>query len=143
VGTTFVALIVVGAVVGFQVLKHKAPPDCDSVRAMINYNKQFGESIEQQAAGDEGTEPAVTRYQVWATKIAGYGAQIRDPQLAERMSNLANLADETVALVPRVRADDSGSPGSPPAPQDVADYGRIGKEFNSNLVALDQACPAR
>ncbi|OBB22009.1 hypothetical protein A5792_08290 [Mycolicibacterium peregrinum] len=126
---------------GVFVLSNRPASDCAVVRSMLDYNKQFGEGV--NAKTDAWTETTDSDYTQWATHLRGFADQIRDdPGLAEHADKLADLADQTVKLVPQARADLSTQPQEATAPPPSArEYSRIAKEFNDNLVALDNACP--
>jgi len=122
-------------------LANRPASDCVVVRSMIDYNKQSGQDAHAQREG--WGETASPDYNQWAGQLHTFAQQISDPSLEEHADKLADLADETAKLVPRAQADLSAMPRQPnELPPSAREYSRISKEFNDNLIALDNACPA-
>lgn len=134
-GGAIAAVAAVIAVLCLVFLTDRPTSDCASVRSMIDYNKQFNDSVESST--EKGTQPSVAACQDWASQLSHLAGQVHDPTLAQQAGTVAALAGQTVTIVQRFRADASDAAGP-----DAQDYGRIGKEFNPNLVALNQACAA-
>ena len=133
-----VAVVVTGCIV---LVISKRSSDCDTVRSMIAHNNQFNEHVE--SAASIGTEPGIGEYRDWASQLSHLAEQVRDPELAERATTMANLAEETVPVVEQFLVDGAPAPNeASAAPQYVQDYSRIGQQFNTNLATLDQNCPA-
>ena len=108
---------------------------------MIAHNNQFNEHVE--SATSIGAEPGIGEYRDWASQLSHLAEQVRDPALAERATTLANLAEETVAVVEQFRVDAAPAPNQASAPPQYAqDYARIGKQFNTSLATLYENCPA-
>jgi hypothetical protein len=141
VGGTVLAAAALIAMLCVVLLTHRSPTDCTTVRSMISYNKQFNYNLE--ANSETNAQPTVTDYADWASRMHELAGQIHNAALAPQANSLADLADQTVTVVKQFHSDTSsaGSPASAP-PQYAKDYARLGKEFNANLVALDEACPA-
>ncbi|MBP2450955.1 hypothetical protein [Mycolicibacterium lutetiense] len=109
---------------------------------MIAFNKQFDQDVNSRTGADDEITDA--DYSKWATQLQGFADQIQDdPGLVEHADKMADLADQTAKLAPRIRADLSAMPRQATAPPPSArEYSRIAKEFNDNLIALDSACPS-
>lgn len=140
IGAAVVAVVVAVAVLGVVKLTRHAPSDCDTVHEMVTYNTQFNASIKQSASAGDPIGSSVADYQKWAARLHEYAGQIHDSKLTEPANAVAGLADQMVAVVPRVRADSADTTVNPP--QSVIDYSRIGHEFHDNFTKLEQACPA-
>lgn len=138
-GIGSVAVIAV-AVVGCA-SSNRPTSDCATARSIIDYNNEFNEDVRQRA--DQQIETSVDDYQRWASRLQELADQIKDDAaLAERADDLADLAGQTSALIPRYRAESSAmSPLDPSPPTSVSEYSRIGEEFQQSLVELDHACP--
>lgn len=117
-------------------------PDCTTVRAMIDYNtaqtKQLGAAFNPEA----GTQPSVTDYQNWSDHMGSYATSIHQPDLAAHATRLADQTRQLVALVAQARSDTT-VPADPQAPPPWANaYNQLVKQTHTELVALDNACPA-
>lgn len=136
-----VALTIAAVASVFALSNHPAS-DCAVVRSMIDYNRQSNEKVSSQT--DPRVETTDADYTQWAAQLQEFADQIHsDLSLAEHADKIADLADQTAKLVPRARADLAAMPRYPTAPPPSArEYSRIAKEFNDNLVALDNACAA-
>lgn len=132
--------VIAMAVVGCQTSNHPTS-DCGTARLMIDYNNEFNEDVRERT--DEQVETSVDDYKRWASRLQELADQIKDDAaLAERADELADLAGQTSALIPRYRAESSAmSPLDPSPPASVSEYSRIGQEFQESLVELDHACP--
>ncbi|MGU3499433.1 hypothetical protein [Mycobacterium sp. C31M] len=108
---------------------------------MIDYNNEFNEDVRERT--QEQVDTSVDDYKEWSSRLQQLADQIKDDAaLAERADELADLAGQTSALIPRYRAESSAmSPLNPSPPASVGEYSRIGQEFQESLVALDHACP--
>lgn len=140
VGGVVVIVAVVVAVFGIIKATRHATSDCDTVHAMIDYNKQFNKSVEQSANSGDPSGSTEADYQKWAAQLHDYAGRIRDPQLTEPATAVAGLADQMVEVVPKVRAESTAP--SAHTPPSVVEYGRIGRDFKDNFAKLNQACPA-
>jgi hypothetical protein len=128
------------AVVGCQT-SNNPTSDCDTARLMIDYNNQFNQDVRERT--QEQVDTSVDDYKEWSSRLQELADQVTDDAaLAERADELADLAGQTSALIPRYRAESSAmSPLDPSPPASASEYSRIGEEFQRNLVALEKACP--
>jgi hypothetical protein len=117
--------------------------DCAVARAMIDYNKTQSRSLADEFVPGQGKEASVGDYQNWADQMQGYAGRINDPKVASQAHQLADDANKMVDLVKQVRSATS-VPADPGAPPPWAQpYADLGKQFHSDLKALDSACPKR
>lgn len=127
---------VVAVVAGLLLFGHfsgRAPSDCDTVRDLLAYNKQFTEQTKASAQSNDPGLSTTDQYRQWAARMQEYAAQIDDPALAARARSAAELAARTADLVPQYRAK----------PDDVEvsrQYARTGIEFGNAVTNLDYAC---
>jgi hypothetical protein len=139
----FVALAV-AAVVTWHLTTHhyqSSSSNCRTVRAMIDYNKSQGRIIALAFNPERGSETSVSEYQDWANHLQNYAARISSSDLATHAHRLADDANKMVALVKEVRSDTS-APTDPSAPPPwMRPYVDLSKQFRSELVALNSACP--
>jgi hypothetical protein len=123
-----VAVVVAGGIV---LVISKRSSDCDIVRSMIAHNNQFNEHVD--SAASIGSEPGIGEYRDWASQLSHLAEQVRDPELAERATTMANLAEEAVPVVEQFLVDGAPDPTQASAPpQYLQDYSRIGPQFSTN-----------
>lgn len=135
-------IAILGATIAGVAVIHRPISDCAVVRSMIDYNEQFNQHVNKKS--EDQTETPESDYAQWSERLRGFADQIHDnPDLAEKTDAIADLAGQYAVLVPKFRAESSArSPlETNPSPSD-AELSRIAKEFDDNLVALDNACPA-
>ncbi|GAC1407693.1 MAG: hypothetical protein NVS4B6_21100 [Mycobacterium sp.] len=119
------------------------PTDCDVAREMIGYNKTQNQLLAAAFTPDQDHQARIGDYQTWANELRRYATQITAPNLAPPASRVAEEADRLVDLVKQARADHS-VPADPETPPPWAKpYADLNAQFHANLVALDQACPAK
>ncbi|CAN5240982.1 hypothetical protein BH11ACT7_BH11ACT7_04500 [soil metagenome] len=134
-GATLVIVIVAGGLLMFR-LNHDGTNDCTTVRAMIDYNKEYGAT----AGSDDPEASSVDSYKEWASQLHAYADKIRNPEIARHADDLAKLADQTVTVVQEFRAEPTDPSLSEP-PASAKDYARVGQQFHDELAALNQSCP--
>jgi len=112
--------------------------DCTTARELNSYNKQFHDEVASPQHGPTD----VDEYRQWALELHRYADDIKDQQLRAKADAVTGLADQYVALLPKLQADlppdDSTQLPSSSAWQES---GRIGHQFNEAVVDLAQACP--
>lgn len=141
------AIVVAAAIIGTVVAMRSGGPhhqsDCDVAREMISYNKTQSQLLAAAFNPDQDHEAGIGDYQAWADQLRRYATQITAPNLAPPAGRLADEADQLVGLVKQSRADRS-APADPATPPPWAKpYADLNTQFHANLVALDQACPAK
>ena len=131
----FLAVGIVALVAGVLLYRsfHKAPTDCDTVHAMLDYNKEFNERAKTPAGQDAPAPVSDQQYREWANRLKGYAGQMSDETLSGNATTAADLAGRLAALVPKYRAkpDDKGL---------TREYAGIGIEFGNAINRLDYAC---
>ena len=141
--TVVVAAAIIGTVVAMRTSAPHQKTDCDIAREMIGYNKTQSQLLATAFTPNQDHEASVGDYQNWADQLRRYAGQITAPNLAPPAGRLADEADQLVGLVKQARADHS-APADPAAPPPWAKpYADLNAQFHANLVALDQACPAK
>lgn len=130
-----IAVVAAGLLLAGQ-LRSPAPADCDVVRDLLGYNRQFTEQTKTSAQTNNPELSTLEDYREWAVRLKDYASQVHDPALSAKATSAAELAARTADLVPRYRAkpDDAGV---------ARDYARIGIEYGNAITMLDYACPAR
>ena len=128
------AVAVLAVVLAVWHSRSSAPSDCDTVRALVGYNREFTEQTKTSAKTNNPELSTVEQYRQWAARMREYADQLGDPDLTARAQSAAGFAAKTADLVPRYRA----------TPDDVEvsrQYANIGIEFGNAITALDYACP--
>lgn len=132
-GVLAVIVVVVGVFAAVK-LRSGPPSDCDTVRELLDYNRQFTEQTKTSARTNNPELSTTGQYRDWAAGLKDYASQIHEPGLSARANTAADLAAQTADLVPKYRAN----------PDDVEvsrQYARIGIEFGNAITGLDYACP--
>jgi hypothetical protein len=144
IGVVVVAAVIAGlAAWRFSMRQDQsAPSDCQVARNMIAYNKPQRQVLSRAFDPEQGREASVGDYQRWADHLRGDAARIASADLGVHARRLADDADKMVELVKKARSDTSvpADPGAPPSW--AQPYADLSKQFRSELVALDRACPA-
>jgi hypothetical protein len=137
VGLTVVALLLAVGIYLFTRPSGQAK-DCTTVAALNSYNKQFRDKM---ASPDHG--PAdIGEYRQWASELHRYAGDIKDPTLRAKADAVTGLADQYVALLPKLQADlppDNATQLPSSAPWQEGN--RIADQFYDAVRALAQACP--
>lgn len=133
--------VIAVAAVGFYLVNRSGQQkskDCTTVHALNSYNKKFHDDV---ASLDHG--PAdVDEYRQWASELHRYAGDITDPTLRAKADAVTGLADQYVALLPKLQADPPGDNATQlPASSPWQEGSRIGAQFNDAVIALAQACP--
>lgn len=85
------------------------------------------------------TQPIAGDYPALLDGLNDQADKITDADISRRAHDLAALAAQTAALIPRIRHDKlTPLTGSTPAQQELT---RVNAQFNDNLSALARACP--
>ncbi len=135
-----VAIAVAAAAIWFRT--SRPPTDCEIARQMIEYNNSHVAEIKSKTDPDRGIEPSVDDYRPWAQRMHDYADRIHRADVSAPAHRLAADADRMVALVQQARSDaePGGDPGG--APSSEQQYVELSKDFQTNMAALDAACPA-
>lgn len=115
-------------------LRSGPPSDCDTVRDLLDYNRQFSEQTKTSARTNNPELSTAGQYRDWAAGLKDYASRIHESGLSDRAQTAADLAGHIADLVPKYRAD----------PDDVEfsrRYARTGIEFGNAITGLDYACP--
>jgi len=131
-GIAVVIAVAAALLVAWQ-LRSRPPSDCDIVRDLLAYNRQFTEQTKASAQTNNPELSTMEQYRGWATRLRDDAARIHDPALSARATSAAALAAQTTELVPKYRAK----------PDDVEisrQYARIGIEFANAITSLDYSC---
>lgn len=133
-------MLVVAA--GFGIWKYfdRPPEKCKPVNDLLAYNRSQSELISSK--GGEGAPNAAeqTAYQQWADGLAERAQKVTDPELAAQATQLAQLANEFVTGLPRMRAaTETRAPGAP-APASVYQMSALNDQITAKLGELSKAC---
>lgn len=128
------AVVVVAAVVIW--VRHTGR-DCAVVRQINDEADHFSTAVAYDINHPE--QPIAGDYPALLDRLNGQAAQITDAGLSRRAHDLAALASQNAALIPRIRHDKlAPAAGSTPAQQELI---RVNAQFNDNLGTLARACP--
>ena len=137
------AITVVVVAVGIAVWGtfFRGPPEkCKPVIDILNFNKSQSALIDAKGGSGPPTVAEDAEYQRWADGLAERAQKVTDPDLAAQATQLAQLASEFVAGLPRMRAEtQSRAPGAP-APPVLYDMSLLNDRITDQIGRLSKAC---
>ncbi|MGV0796130.1 hypothetical protein BST23_23705 [Mycolicibacterium elephantis] len=137
--------VVVAVIVALVYSMFNRPPaECDAVRELLQFNQSQAALIESKSSEGEGlpTLAEETAYRAWADGLAERAQKVSRsaPDLEWTSSQLANLADEFVRKMSKVRGEaESRAPGAP-APPTYYEMTAINAQISQKLAHLSEAC---
>lgn len=137
--------VVVAVIVALVYSMFNRPPaECDAVRELLQFNQSQAALIESKSSEGEGlpTLAEETAYRAWADGLAERAQKVSRsaPDLEWTSSQLANLADEFVRKMSKVRGEaESRAPGAP-APPTFYEMTAINAQISQKLAHLSEAC---
>jgi lipopolysaccharide export system protein LptC len=134
-------LAALAAVAFILIERPRAAPDCDTVRAMLDYNKSHNSRMAEDTSSTPEQEAGIDQYQEWASQIQHYSEKIADPELATHAQRFADLAKQTVILVKAAR-DETQHSSDRGTPKWVQDYAVIESQTRTELGSLSTRCPS-
>jgi len=138
--TLTVIVLVIAA--GYAIWSYfdRPPEKCKPVIDMLNYNKSQSQLIESKGGTGTPTAAEDLMYQQWADGLAERAQKVNDPELAAQAIQLAQLANEFVGDLPKVRAEkDNRAPGAP-APVIVYQMAALSDQITAVTKQLSDAC---
>ena len=136
------AVVVVAAVVLSRTVFGRSPEDCDPVRDMLAFNRSQAALINSKDSDAAGV-PSVAEdavYQQWADGLAQRAENVNAPDLTAQAVQVADLASQFVARLPRLRSDTAArAPGAPPPPV-VYEMSVLNDRITDGLNQLTKAC---
>ena len=137
------AVVVVAAVVLSRTVFGRSAEDCDPVRDLLAFNRSQAALISSKDSDAAGV-PSVAEdavYQQWADGLAQRAEKVNAPDLTARAVEVADLATQFVAKLPRLRSDTAArAPGAPPPPV-VYEMSVLNDRITDQLTQLAKACP--
>ena len=137
------AVVVVAAVVLSRTVFGRSAEDCDPVRDLLAFNRSQAALISSKDSDAAGV-PSVAEdavYQQWADGLAQRAEKVNAPDLTARAVEVADLATQFVAKLPRLRSDTAArAPGAPPPPV-VYEMSVLNDRITDQLNQLAKACP--
>jgi hypothetical protein len=138
----------IGAVTAWRI--HDESQPCWAVRQLIDFNHAAQDDLKAKTywppAGsyDEPRVPSPADYRAWADGLRQRADRVTTPDLSVPAHRLADLAreflDTSNSVNDQISKQPAGSPTHlPPQAQDVA---KIAQQFDTELHALNAACPA-
>lgn len=138
--TLTVIVLVIAAGYAIWTYFDKPPEKCKPVIEMLDYNKSQSKFIESKGGTGTPTAAEDLMYQQWADGLAERSQKVTDPALAAQAVQLAQLANEFVSDLPKVRAEaDNRAPGAP-APVIVYQMAALSDQINAVTKQLSEAC---
>ena len=136
-----ISVIVVAA--GFAVWTtffNKPPEKCHPVIDLLNFNRSQSSLISSKGGDGAPNAAEQTAYQQWADGLAERAQKVTDPELAAQATQLAQLANQFVMGLPRLRAETEARAQGAPAPGVVYEMSALNNQITEHISQLSQAC---
>jgi hypothetical protein len=118
----------------------KTSEKCKPVIEMLNFNKSQAALIDSKGGTGAPTVAEQTVYQQWADGLAERAQKVTDPELAAQATQLAQLANQFVIGLPRMRADTEARAPGAPAPVVVYEMSALSDQITALTNQLSKAC---
>lgn len=136
--------VVVAVAIAFvvsQTMFRRPSQDCRPVQELLDFNREQSRLIASKdhiAAVPTVADDAA--YQQWADGLTQRAQKVSDPDLAVRAIHLADLANQFVAKLPRLRAASAERAPGAPAPPVVHEMSTLNDRILDELDELSKAC---
>ncbi|WP_328362073.1 hypothetical protein OG976_11520 [Mycobacterium sp. NBC_00419] len=138
--TLTVIVLVIAAGFAAWTYFDKPPEKCKPVIDMLSFNKSQSELIQSKGGSGVPTAAEDILYQQWADGMAERSQKVNDPGLAAQATQLAQLINEFVSDLPKVRAEkDNRAPGAP-APVIVFQMSALSDQITDVTNQLSKTC---
>ena len=136
-----VAVVVVVLVLSFTVFRQPSE-ECRPVQDMFDFNRSQAALIKSKSGDSNGVPTAAEEiaYQQWSDGLAERAAKVTDPNLAGTAVQVADLASQFVAKLPRLRDEAQARAPGAPAPPVVFELSALNQRITEGLDQLAQAC---
>lgn len=138
-------VVVVAVIALSQTVFGGSSEECGPVRDLLDYNRAQGELIASKA--DDTSTPTVpsvaedAAYQQWADGLAQRAQDVYSPELAVHAVQVADLAAQFVAKLPRLRAETQARAPGAGAPPVAYEMASLDDRLSAELAQLSKACP--
>jgi hypothetical protein len=139
VGVVAVAVAVILAVVVTREVGDVQNADCEKVHVLDSYNRWF---LDGHASGPDTSEPnSIDEYREWAAELRRYAGGIEDAEIKAKAESVADIADDYVESMVKLRADlPFAADTRPPSSPVWHEASRAGHQLNDAVVALTVLC---
>ena len=137
--TISVVVVAVGIAV-WTTFFDKPPEKCNPVTDLLNFNRSQSALISSKGGDGAPNAAEQTAYQQWADGLAERAQKVTDPELAAQAIQLAQLANQFVAGLPQVRAEQASRAPGAPAPAIVYRLSALSDQITAQTNALSTAC---
>ena len=112
------------------------------MKDMFDFNSSQAALIESKSGDSSGVPTAAedAAYQQWADGLAKRAAEVNDPDLANTATQVADLAAQFVAKLPRLRDETQARAPGAPAPPVVFEMSALNQRITEGLDQLSKAC---
>lgn len=134
-----VLVLVIAVVAGSRFFLDKPPEGCGPVNELLDFNRSQAELM--RSKGDDVPPIAEdTAYQAWVDGLYERAHKVDSPELAGPSMNVANLANEFVVKLPRLRAaTEARAPGASP-PEVAYEMDALNTRITEQLKSLSDTC---
>jgi hypothetical protein len=141
----FACVAVVIAIALSQSVFRGSSEECGPVRDLLEYNHEQAALIASKA--DDRSAPSVpsvaedAAYQQWADGLAQRAQEVNSPELTVHTVQVADLAAQFVAKLPRLRAETQARAPGASAPPVAYEMAALSDRLSGELAQLSNACP--
>lgn len=138
------SVLIIAVAFGIWAAFFRGPSEkCKPVIDILEFNHAQAARVSEQPADPNNPVPTQAEdliYQQWADGLAERAQKVSDPGLQVQAIQLAQLASEFAAGLPRVRAAvQHRAPGAPPPPEVLGMFA-LNQRIADQLQQLSQAC---
>jgi hypothetical protein len=137
---TISVLVVAVGIAVWTTFFNKPPEKCNPVTDLLNFNRSQSALISSKGGDGAPNGAEQTAYQQWADGLAERAQKVTDPELAAQATQLAQLANQFVMGLPRMRADTEARAPGAPAPGVVYEMSALNDQITEHISQLSQAC---
>ncbi|MGV0790537.1 hypothetical protein [Mycolicibacterium sp. XJ1819] len=135
IGVAVVAVVALG----YSILR-QPPEECGPVQDLLDFNRSQGELIGSKGGDGLVSEAEETAYREWADGLAERAHQVDNPDLAGTSAQVADLADQFVDKLHRLRAETQARAPGAPAPPVLYEMSALNDQISHKLAELADAC---
>ena len=133
-------LVVAVGIAVWTTFFNKPPEKCNPVTDLLNFNRSQSALISSKGGDGAPNAAEQTAYQQWADGLAERAQKVTDPELAAQATQLAQLANQFVMGLPRMRADTEARAPGAPAPGVVYEMSALSDQITAQTNQLSKAC---
>jgi hypothetical protein len=137
---TISVVVVAAGYVIWTTFFDKTAEKCKPVTDLLSFNHSQSQLISSKGGDGPPTAAEEIAYQQWADGLAERAQKVTDPELAAQATQLAQLANQFVGTLPRMRSETHARAPGAPAPAVVYEMSALSDQITEHISQLSQAC---